>query len=105
MKKLRILICIMLVLGCSAAFAACGGARLSKPGGLRIDTDALTLSWIEVPNARYYTVSFNGDERETRKNNFSLSALAPGDYTVKGLRRRRIRQFRLVALFELYARG
>lgn len=83
MKKLRILICIMLVLGCSAAFAACGGARLSKPGGLRIDTDALTLSWIEVPNARYYTVSFNGDERETRKNNFSLSALAPGDYTVK----------------------
>ncbi|MDE7159020.1 MAG: leucine-rich repeat domain-containing protein, partial [Clostridiales bacterium] len=50
---------------------------------LTVNCDTLLLSWREVPNARYYTVNINGDNKDSRKNNYSLESLQPGDYTIK----------------------
>lgn len=83
MRKLRVFLCIIFILGCTALFMGCGAYDLSTPRGMRIDGDTLTLSWYAVPDARYYSVSINGDERDTRKNSYALSGLAEGRYTIK----------------------
>lgn len=83
MKKLSVLLCTIFMAVLAAAFAACGGGALSKPVGLRINSDTLNLSWRAVANAGYYTVSINGTEFDSRTNSYSLSNLTSGEYELR----------------------
>lgn len=66
---------VLLLFGCTPS--------LSRPQNLTVDGDTLMLSWRAVPNARYYKVSVNGEEKSTRQNKYSLEGLAAGDYELR----------------------
>lgn len=83
MKKIRYYLLLVLLLGVSLAALGCGAPKLSKPSNLRVDEATLTLSWSAVPNARYYTVSIDGNERDSRGTSYSLAGLSAGDYTIR----------------------
>ncbi|MCX4313549.1 MAG: leucine-rich repeat protein [Clostridia bacterium] len=66
---------VLLLVGCTPS--------LPRPQNLTVNGDTLELSWRAVPNARYYRVSINGDEKSSRQNKYSLESLSAGDYTIR----------------------
>lgn len=82
MKKLRFFLTIIFAIGCLFALAGCA-APLSRPQDLTVDGDTLVLSWRAVPNARYYTVSVNGEQKDSRATKYSLSSLEAGEYSIR----------------------
>lgn len=89
MKKFRSLIAAVLLLAFCLLGAACGdSAALDTPQGFDID-DENTLTWAEVNEARQYDVEIvNVQSTETatavtRRNSYSLSELAEGDYEIR----------------------
>lgn len=82
MKKLRFFLIILFAIGCLFALAGCA-APLSRPQDLTVDGDTLVLSWRSVPNARYYTVSVNGEQKDSRQTKYALSGLEPGEYDIR----------------------
>ena len=94
-NKIRIIVCLMLVV-CIAAFAvACqqkdadGLIKLSTPSNLALNGSV--LSWDEVPNAKEYFISIKGEDGEEREqsvgNNttcdLSLMVTSTGNFEIK----------------------
>ena len=65
MKKFRFFIFFSLIICCLLAFIGCGKTKLERPTNLQIDQDTLVLTWDEVENARYYTISINGENDDS----------------------------------------
>ena len=84
MKKIRLLLCAMLLCALSLmAMAACE-AGLDSPGEIRLDTTTLTISWDKVPGAFGYSIKIGDQEPKTTKaNSYSLVDLEPGIYTIQ----------------------
>ena len=89
MKKLRLLITIILVACCLSVLSACETLpAMQTPTNLKVELTNLSLSWKQVKDARLYTVNIQnaaGEEKEflVSKNNYSLSFLEPGEYTIR----------------------
>ena len=89
MKKLRLLICIILVACCLSVLSACESLpALQTPTNIKVELTDLSLSWRQVKDARLYTVSIQpagGEAKEflVSKNSYSLSFLEAGDYTIR----------------------
>ena len=71
-------LCVALVL-----CAACGKLTLSRPSGVYIDSDTLTLHWNVVNGADRYVVSVDGAETTVANNRYVLESLAEGTHVVK----------------------
>lgn len=74
MKKFIILIFVFLI-------TACSKQDLRAPKNLRIENDI--LYWDEVKNASVYLILINEEEFTSNKNEFDLSFLDNGEYTIK----------------------
>ena len=85
MKKLRLIISLICLFTLLMLVLCSCGEKLSKPSGLYIDSDTLTLSWNKVKGAKYYTIQISGVEGDftTNSNSFSLEKLDPGIYDIK----------------------
>ena len=72
-----LLVCMILVSGCSS--------QVAKPTGLRMNSDTLTLSWNKNSSAKGFAVQISGEEEErvVRGNSISLEKLTPGTYEIK----------------------
>lgn len=83
MKKIRVLIFTAIIACFIAALAGCGVPALAKPTHLSVDETTITLSWWSVYGAQRYTVSIDGNERNTMFTSISLENLAEGEYKIK----------------------
>lgn len=89
MKKLRLLVCIILVACCLSVLSACESLPvLQTPTNVKVNLTDLTLSWKQIKDVRLYTVSIQpagGEAKEylVSKNTYSLSFLEAGDYTIR----------------------
>lgn len=83
MKKLRVLIFTAIIACFIAALVGCGAPSLAKPKGLSVNETTITLSWWSVHGAKRYTVSIDGNERNTVGTSLSLENLAAGEYKIK----------------------
>lgn len=83
MKKPKLLFFGLILIFCSLTLAACGAPALSRPVNLKIDEDTLALTWRKVTDARYYEVSINGTEYESRENSYPLENLVAGEYNIR----------------------
>ena len=83
-KKFGYLLAVLsLFSACLILLTACGTPRLSEPIGLYVDMDSQTLHWQKVKGASAYSVEINGNEISTKQNQFALSGLAEGEYTIR----------------------
>ncbi len=84
MKKFLLSLTVLLMC-CIAimSFVACNTMSLSAPTRLTVDQDTLVLSWRAVKQAQMYTVSINGEEKNTGKNSYPLEKLEVGEYSIK----------------------
>ena len=83
MKKIRLLLCAMLLCTLSLAMMTACEARLDSPGEIILDVTTLTISWDKVPEAVGYSVKIGDTEKVTKANSYSLVDLAPGVYTIQ----------------------
>lgn len=82
MKKIRILLCTVLLLTlCVLALGSCG-AEIDSPDVIRFDKDTQSISWDKVPGAIGYRVSVGDREKVIRTTSYVLDFLEPGDYVV-----------------------
>lgn len=88
MRKFRVILVFFVVIHMLLVFCGCGGAQLSAPDHIDLDSD-YNLTWDEVENARSYKLEIvNADSGtasaySTRKPTYSLSKLGEGDYDVR----------------------
>ena len=89
MKKLRLLICIILVACCLSVLSACKSLpAVQTPANVKVNLTDLSLSWRQIKDVRLYTVSIQpagGEAKEylVSKNNYSLAFLDAGEYTIR----------------------
>ena len=83
MKKIRLLLCAMLLCALSLAMMTACEARLDSPGEIILDPTTLTISWDKVPEAVGYSVKIGDTEKVTKATSFSLVDLDPGMYTIQ----------------------
>ena len=83
MKKIRLLLCAMLLCALSLVMMTACEARLDSPGEIILDATTLTISWDKVPEAVGYSVKIGDTEKVTKANSYSLVDLAPGVYTIQ----------------------
>ena len=83
MKKIRLLLCAMLICALSLAMMTACEARLDSPGEIILDAATLTISWDKVPEAVGYSVKIGDTEKVTKANSYSLVDLEPGVYTIQ----------------------
>lgn len=74
---------LCLFFACLVLLTACGTPRLSAPIGLYVDMETQTLHWQKVKGAAAYSVEVDGNTISTKQNQFALSALSEGEYTIK----------------------
>ena len=89
MKKLKIFAVLgLLLVGVMAGFTACGEEKILAPVEISVDEEN-KLTWSDVGNARSYIVSVTNvesgeiTESPSRRESFSLSGLAVGDYEIR----------------------
>ncbi len=88
MKKIRLHIILILMIGCLAALCACETIpAFAAPDDLEIDDTTLTLTWDGVKDALLYTVRIEADGQEPQefvvsKTYYDLSNLKQGSYRV-----------------------
>ena len=83
-KKIGYLpVVLALLFACLLLLNSCGTPRLSQPIGLYVDMETQTLHWQKVKGAAAYSVEVDGNNISTKQNQFSLAALAQGEYTIK----------------------
>lgn len=89
MKKTRLLIILVLIIGCLSVLSACNKLpTMQSPTNVKVNLTDLTLTWSAVRDAKLYTVSIQPTDGEAKeflvsKATYSLSFLEPGDYTIK----------------------
>lgn len=83
MKKIRLLLCAVLLCVVAILTLTACGAGLEKPDEIRLDMDTLTISWDKIPGAIGYSVVIGEKEKVTRTNSYSLTSLEPGEYEIK----------------------
>ena len=93
MKKLKYLVATVFLICTFLFITGCGKSKLSAPTNLTVDLNN-KLTWNPVENARSYYVEIKNTDGEvvvknkdgslpiSRKNNYSLSKLAEGDYKI-----------------------
>ena len=88
MKKIRLHIILILIVGCLAVLCACETTpAFAAPDDLEIDDTTLTLTWDEVKDALLYTVRIEADGQEPQefvvsKTYYDLSNLKEGTYRI-----------------------
>ena len=83
MKKIRLLLCAMLLCALSFIVMTSCEVRLDSPGELLLDATTLTVSWDKVPGALGYSVKIGDEEKVTKATSYSLVDLQPGTYTIE----------------------
>ena len=90
MKKLRLFMIVSVFMFCLMALMGCReNAILPAPTGVRVDQATLTLRWNAISNASGYILDIDGESKENSKNKEvkrnaeDLTALAPGEYTIR----------------------
>ena len=83
MKKIRLLLCTMLICALSFIIMTSCEARLNSPGEILLDTTTLTISWDKVPGASGYSVKIGDEEKVTKATSYSLVDLQPGTYAIE----------------------
>lgn len=83
MKKIRLLLCAMLLCALSLMMMNSCEARLNSPGEILLDATTLTISWDKVPGALGYSVKIGEEEKVTKATSYSLVDLEPGTYTIQ----------------------
>ena len=83
MKKIRLLLCAMLLCALSLAMMTACEARLDSPGEIILDPTTLTIRWDKVQNALGYSVKIGDKEKVTKANSYSLVDLEPGTYLIE----------------------
>ena len=83
MKKIRLLLCAMLLCALSLMIMTSCEARLNSPGEILLDDTTLTISWDKVPGAVGYSVKIGDEEKTTKATSYSLVDLQPGTYTIE----------------------
>ena len=83
MKKIRLLLCAMLLCALSLMVMTACEAGLDSPGEIVLDVETLTISWDKVPGALGYSVKIGDKEKTTKANSYSLVDLEPGIYTIQ----------------------
>ena len=83
MKKIRLLLCAMLLCALSFIIMTSCEARLNSPGEILLDATTLTISWDKVPGALGYSVKIGDEEKVTKATSYSLVDLQPGTYTIE----------------------
>ena len=83
MKKIRLLLCAMLICALSFIIMTSCEARLNSPGEIILDATTLTISWDKVPGAIGYSVKIGDVEKTTKAHSYSLVDLQPGTYTIE----------------------
>lgn len=87
MKKICMIISAVLALCLSVCFAGCSKEKLSAPANIYVD-ESDSLHWSAVENARSYEIEIavpdgEASSRTSRRNLYSLSTLAEGDYDIR----------------------
>lgn len=83
MKKIRLLLCAMLLCALSLMIMTACEARLDSPGEILLDATTLTISWDKVSGALGYSVKIGDAEKVTKANSYSLVDLEPSVYTIQ----------------------